>query len=73
MRLFACVLALCCAAAVARPAYWQLWTSRQTGRAVCAQVSPGTGWAWQSGPYRDSHCTVRVQNPAESASARFRM
>jgi len=48
------VLAL---AVQAQPAPWHKWQSKLNGAEVCAQTSPGAGWTYLSGPYKDVNCT----------------
>jgi hypothetical protein len=57
-RALALSVALACgvAGAAPAPAPWQQWRSRLDGRQVCAQASPGAGWEWAGGPYRDASC-----------------
>lgn len=51
------LLALACAAGAAgAPAPWYQWRSLQNGSQVCAQTSPGSGWAQAGGPFRDADC-----------------
>lgn len=45
------------ATAMAQPAPWHKWQSKVNGKIVCEQTSPGDGWRWVSGPYKDSRCT----------------
>jgi hypothetical protein len=40
----------------AAPAPWYQWQSKQTGRYLCAQFSPGDGWVLHAGPYRNAGC-----------------
>ncbi len=40
----------------AEPAPWYLWQSTLNNRLVCAQTSPGKGWAQVRGPFRDAGC-----------------
>jgi len=42
--------------AVAAPAPWYQWRSLLNGTRVCAQTSPGEGWARDDGPYSDAAC-----------------
>ena len=44
--------------ASAKPAAWYLWASQLDGRLICQQVSPGSGWKVQRGPYRDARCQL---------------
>ena len=44
-------------AAGAAPAPWYQWRSLQNGTHVCAQTSPGSGWAQAGGPFRDADCS----------------
>lgn len=55
-RLFLCLAALLCGAALAAPAPWWLWESTTTGNKVCAQTPLGPGWRKLLGPYRDARC-----------------
>lgn len=48
---------LCATAAVGAPAPWYQWRSLQNGTQVCAQTSPGSGWAQAGGPFRDADCS----------------
>lgn len=43
--------------AQAAPAPWHLWRSLVDGREHCAQTSPGPGWVYARGPYRDLRCS----------------
>ncbi|XAH22490.1 hypothetical protein AAFF27_21160 [Xylophilus sp. GW821-FHT01B05] len=58
MRFFAVLLAVLWLAgtAAAAPAPWYQWRSLLNGARVCAQTSPGEGWARDDGPYRDAGC-----------------
>lgn len=56
--LLAC-MALCCGLALAAPAPWYYWRSKVDGHRLCAQVSPGTGWERDSGPYEGPMCQPR--------------
>ncbi|KAB2963580.1 hypothetical protein [Zoogloea sp.] len=40
----------------AAPAPWYLWASQHSDRRICAQTSPGPGWAQVAGPFRDAGC-----------------
>ncbi|WP_233168350.1 hypothetical protein [Xylophilus sp. ASV27] len=40
----------------AAPAPWYQWRSLLDGTRVCAQTSPGEGWARADGPYSDAAC-----------------
>lgn len=42
--------------ALADPAPWYSWMSRVDGQIVCAQTSPGPGWARLGGPYKTARC-----------------
>ena len=44
-------------AAAGAPAPWYQWRSLQNGTRVCAQTSPGSGWAQAGGPFRDADCS----------------
>ena len=43
--------------ALAQPAPWHKWRSKNNGVEVCAQTRPGPGWVHARGPYRDLNCT----------------
>jgi len=45
--------------AQAAPAPWFKWQSSATGRYLCAQFSPGSGWVLHAGPYRNAGCRDR--------------
>ncbi len=47
---------LCIAPAWSAPAPWHWWRSKIDGRRVCAQTSPGSGWAQDSGPFDGPGC-----------------
>lgn len=64
--LLAAALALAPAAALGAPAPWHLWASKINASTTCAQASPGPGWTWLSGPYRDVRC-LRPLPPGERA------
>lgn len=64
----AAALALIPVAALAAPAPWHLWASRVNASTTCAQTSPGPGWAWLSGPYRDVRCLRPL--PADDRTGR---
>lgn len=50
--------------AAAAPAPWYWWKSTLDGKRVCQQVLNGEGWVKDSGPYKDSRCTI-PGNPGE--------
>lgn len=52
-------LALCSGMALAAPAPWYYWRSKVDGHRICAQVSPGSGWERDSGPYEGPLCQHR--------------
>ncbi|MES2296647.1 MAG: hypothetical protein V4582_06365 [Pseudomonadota bacterium] len=56
-RLLGAVLLAAAAGALAVPAPWYQWRSKQDGKLACAQTSPGPGWEKAHGPFKDSHCT----------------
>jgi hypothetical protein len=56
MAIVLIAVALLALPALAGPAPWYQWRSKLNGRLVCAQTSPGEGWALDSGPYKDSRC-----------------
>lgn len=49
----------CTAAALAAPAPWYYWRSLVDGARVCAQTSPGAGWARDSAPHDGPGCQPR--------------
>ena len=57
-------LAACCALLLAQlawaaPAPWYWWRSKVDGARLCAQISPGTGWERDGGPYQGSGCAPK--------------
>lgn len=52
-------LALYGGLALAAPAPWYYWRSKIDGHRLCAQVSPGTGWERDGGPYEGPLCQPR--------------
>lgn len=42
--------------AYAAPKPFYLWQSLATGRYMCAQNNPGSGWMQFSGPYNNAGC-----------------
>lgn len=50
---------LCAATALAAPAPWYYWRSLVDGARVCAQTSPGAGWALDSAPHDGPGCQPR--------------
>jgi len=52
--------ALSSAAALAGPAPWYWWFSRDSDTRVCWQTSPGEGWVREPQPFRDARCRVRL-------------
>ena len=53
------VLCLWAAPALAAPAPWYYWRSLVDGARVCAQTSPGAGWAVDSAPHEGPGCQPR--------------
>lgn len=53
----AAVVAAVAGRSSAGPAPWYQWRSLQNGTQVCAQTSPGSGWAQAGGPFRDADCS----------------
>ena len=45
----------------AAPAPWHVWRSLIDGREHCAQASPGPGWTYARGPYRDLRCSEPLE------------
>ncbi len=45
--------------ALAAPAPWYYWRSQVDGRRVCAQTSPGAGWARDSAAFDGPGCQPR--------------
>lgn len=43
----------------AEPADWYQWQSRLTGKIICKQTDPGTGWQQHDGPFQDAGCRQR--------------
>ena len=56
-RAAGCVALACATGAAGAPAPWYQWRSLQNGTQVCAQTSPGSGWAQAGGPFRDADCS----------------
>jgi hypothetical protein len=60
MRIFSGLIGLAVALAAtagsAQPAPWYKWRSKLNDKIFCAQTSPGSGWALDSGPYKDARC-----------------
>lgn len=52
-----------CGQVSAAPADWYRWQSKQTGRLICKQTSPGDGWQRHSGPYLDGGCRQPKHTP----------
>ena len=57
-------LAACCALLLAQlawaaPAPWYWWRSKVDGASLCAQISPGTGWERDGGPYQGPGCAPK--------------
>jgi hypothetical protein len=48
--------------AQARPASWHWWSSKVDGARICMQTSPGEGWQYSKGPYRDARCRIPAAN-----------
>lgn len=44
--------------AIAAPAAWYKWRSKEDGAIVCSQVPLGDGWEMVDGPYKDLQCRV---------------
>ncbi len=53
------VFTLATTAVFAAPAPWFYWRSKVDGQRVCAQTSPGAGWAKDSLPYDGPGCAPR--------------
>lgn len=49
--------------ALAAPAPWHQWSSRLNGALVCAQTSPGPGWAHARGPFKEAGCHTLLLAP----------
>lgn len=49
----------------AAPAPWHQWSSHLDGARVCAQASPGAGWDYATGPFRDPHCRIAAPDRGE--------
>ncbi|MCL2525329.1 MAG: hypothetical protein FWF20_07905 [Betaproteobacteria bacterium] len=47
------------APALAEPAPWYWWVSRDGPGRVCWQTSPGEGWLREPQAFRDARCRVR--------------
>lgn len=49
--------------AQAEPAPWFKWQSINTGKYICRQTDPGSGWRRHSGPYLDAGCRKKGPPP----------
>lgn len=56
--LIATLLGLSILSVQARPASWHRWFSKIDGSTVCLQTSPGAGWSYGGGPFRDARCSI---------------
>ena len=65
----AALFLLCASSAGAGPAPWYRWQSVVTGETVCAQTSPGPGWARLDAVYVDPRCQRRDRS-ADSAKTK---
>ncbi len=43
----------------AAPAPWYWWHSKVNGVRLCAQISPGSGWERDGGPYQGPGCAPK--------------
>ena len=58
--LFLLLAASLAAPALAGPAPWYWWVSRDGPGRVCWQTSPGENWLREPQPFRDARCRVRL-------------
>lgn len=56
--------------ALAAPAPWHQWSSRIDGSRVCAQTTPGPGWDYFRGPFKDASCKEALFQRLELESVR---
>lgn len=60
--------ALLALSAVGAPAPWHQWGSRIDAQRVCAQTSPGPGWEYARGPFRDAGCRTLADETDDTAT-----